>query len=120
MAFASVKEKLGCFGVKHKGEGEAEEVESKKPSSETASEKSYHCNCTRTTGMCVRASKLGRARCAADKKITQQELGACKPVLNKGVVTLVFLTVTVVFIPIGVVCLIYGMRVSHACMPPLL
>ncbi len=31
-------------------------------------------------------------------------------------VTLVFLSVSMIFIPIGVVCLIYGMRVrSHPC-----
>jgi len=48
----------------------------------------------------------------ADTRITQQELGACKPVLTKAVVTLVFLVVALIFIPIGVVCYIYGYTVS--------
>lgn len=46
-------------------------------------------------------------------KLTQQELGACKPVLNPTWVILIFLAVAVVCIPLGVVCLYYGYQAQQ-------
>ncbi|GAX75275.1 hypothetical protein CEUSTIGMA_g2720.t1 [Chlamydomonas eustigma] len=43
-------------------------------------------------------------------RITQQELHAQKPVLTKVWVTLVFLITSLILIPVGVVCLIYGLQ----------
>ena len=88
-------------------------------------------------------------RMRSDTRITQQELGACKPVFTKTAVrclakhmacvecshaqwlmqldgcprchfgraqvTLMFVGVAVLFIPIGGVCLAYGMSVSVGC-----
>lgn len=41
-------------------------------------------------------------------KITQQELPACKPILEPTWVVFIFLAIGVIMIPIGVVCLLYG------------
>ncbi len=65
---------------------------------------------------CARAfddqTTFSRRRSDADTQITQQELSACRPVLTKAKVTLVFLLVAVVFIPIGIVFITYGLKVG--------
>lgn len=48
------------------------------------------------------------------KKITQQDLPACKPVLEPIWVVFIFLAFGVVLIPIGAVCLYYGLKPIEA------
>eukprot|EP00878_Enallax_costatus_P001826 GHUV01001984.1.p1 GENE.GHUV01001984.1~~GHUV01001984.1.p1 ORF type:complete len:363 (+),score=82.52 GHUV01001984.1:259-1347(+) len=43
-------------------------------------------------------------------KLTQQDLAACKPVLDATWATFIFAAIAFVLIPIGAVCLVYGMR----------
>jgi hypothetical protein len=43
-------------------------------------------------------------------KLTQQELDACKPVLDATWAVFIFSAIAFVMIPIGVVCLVFGMR----------
>lgn len=43
-------------------------------------------------------------------KLTQQDLSACKPVLDATWATFIFAAIAVVLIPIGVVCLVYGLK----------
>ncbi|GBG00057.1 hypothetical protein Rsub_12801 [Raphidocelis subcapitata] len=43
-------------------------------------------------------------------QLTQQELPACKPVLDATWVVFIFLGVAVITIPIGIVCLVYGLK----------
>lgn len=43
-------------------------------------------------------------------KLTQQDLAACKPVLDATWATFIFTAIAFVLIPIGAVCLVYGMR----------
>eukprot|EP00775_Hariotina_reticulata_P005708 gene5708-5948_t len=43
-------------------------------------------------------------------KLTQQELNACKPVLDATWATFIFAAVAFVMIPVGAVCLVYGLK----------
>ncbi|KAI8464532.1 MAG: ligand-effect modulator 3 family [Monoraphidium minutum] len=43
-------------------------------------------------------------------RLTQQELPACKPVLDAAWVVFIFLGIALVTIPIGIVCLVYGLK----------
>lgn len=43
-------------------------------------------------------------------QLTQQELPACKPVLDATWVVFIFLGIAAVTIPIGIVCLVYGLK----------
>lgn len=43
-------------------------------------------------------------------KLTQQELNACKPVLDATWAVFIFAAISFVMIPVGAVCLVYGMR----------
>lgn len=43
-------------------------------------------------------------------KLTQQDLAACKPVLDATWATFIFAAIAFVLIPIGAVCLVYGLR----------
>jgi hypothetical protein len=43
-------------------------------------------------------------------KLTQQELDACKPVLDATWAVFIFAAITFVMVPIGAVCLVYGMK----------
>lgn len=43
-------------------------------------------------------------------KLTQQELDACKPVLDATWAVFIFAAITFIMIPVGVVCLVYGMK----------
>jgi len=43
-------------------------------------------------------------------KLTQQELDACKPVLDATWAVFIFSAIAFVMIPVGVVCLVYGMK----------
>lgn len=59
-----------------------------------------------------------------NKKITQQTLPACKPVLEPIWVVFIFLAIGVVLVPIGAVCLYYGLkavevgaRYDQVCIP---
>lgn len=61
-----------------------------------------------------------------NRAITQQSLPACKPVLEKTWVIFIFLSIATVLIPIGIVCLVYGLksvevsaRYDQACLPSL-
>ncbi|KAG2492327.1 hypothetical protein HYH03_009278 [Edaphochlamys debaryana] len=60
----------------------------------------------------------------ANKRITQQTLPACKPVLEPVWVVFIFLAIGVVLVPIGAVCLYYGLkpvelsvRYDQVCVP---
>jgi len=43
-------------------------------------------------------------------KLTQQELSACKPVLDATWVVFIFAAIAVIMIPVGVICLVFGMQ----------
>jgi hypothetical protein len=43
-------------------------------------------------------------------KLTQQELDACKPVLDATWATFIFAAITFIMIPVGAVCLVYGLE----------
>lgn len=43
-------------------------------------------------------------------KLTQQELDACKPVLDATWAVFIFSAITFILIPVGAVCLVYGMK----------
>lgn len=43
-------------------------------------------------------------------KLTQQELDACKPVLDATWAVFIFAAITFIMIPIGAVCFVYGMK----------
>lgn len=43
-------------------------------------------------------------------RLTQQELRACKPVLDATWATFIFAVIGLVMVPIGAVCLVYGLR----------
>lgn len=43
-------------------------------------------------------------------KLTQQELDACKPVLDATWAVFIFASITFIMIPVGAVCLVYGMK----------
>ncbi|KAF8058092.1 ALIS1 [Scenedesmus sp. PABB004] len=43
-------------------------------------------------------------------RLTQQELAACKPVLDATWATFIFAAIAFVLIPVGAVCLVYGLR----------
>lgn len=43
-------------------------------------------------------------------KLTQQDLAACKPVLDAAWATFIFTAIAFVLIPIGAVCLVYGLK----------
>jgi hypothetical protein len=43
-------------------------------------------------------------------RLTQQELPACKPVLDAAWVLFIFLGIAAVTIPIGIVCLVFGLK----------
>lgn len=73
----------------------------------------------------VKTEKKKTTREPKYTKLTQQELGACKPVLDPIWVIFIFLGITIVLIPIGIVCLYYGYqaqevnyRYDNVCLSP--
>jgi hypothetical protein len=50
-------------------------------------------------------------------KLTQQELDACKPVLDATWAVFIFSAIAFIMIPVGVVCLVYGMKPIEIAVP---
>ncbi|KAG1657934.1 hypothetical protein FOA52_003013 [Chlamydomonas sp. UWO 241] len=44
------------------------------------------------------------------RKSTQQEMSACKPVYTRAIVAILFLSVTIIAIPLGIVFVVYGLQ----------
>lgn len=56
------------------------------------------------------ASKPANSKRPRYTKLTQQELDACKPVLDATWATFIFFAITLIMVPVGAVCLVYGLR----------